>query len=193
MELALDELPDEQREVFVAHELEGRSFKELSAESGVNINTLLARKRYAVLHLRERLQNTTTSLRTSEEPEHETRERLIWIAPLAIMGMLVFAAIGGQVVMLLWNWLAPELFGLRLITFWQALGLLALCRILFGGFGMGGGSHRGSHSRRQMRERWEQKRPTSARVSARAFMAGGARRRWIPNRVLERYDVSPTR
>jgi RNA polymerase sigma factor (sigma-70 family) len=54
--LAIDELPDEQREVFVAHELEGRSFKELSAESGVNINTLLSRKRYAVLHLRERLQ-----------------------------------------------------------------------------------------------------------------------------------------
>jgi len=57
LELALDELPDEQREVFIAHELEGRSFKELSAESGVNINTLLARKRYAVLHLRERLRS----------------------------------------------------------------------------------------------------------------------------------------
>ena len=57
LELALDELPEEQREVFVAHELEGRSFKELSAESGVNINTLLSRKRYAVLHLRERLQS----------------------------------------------------------------------------------------------------------------------------------------
>jgi len=57
LELAIDELPDEQREVFVAHELEGRSFKELSAESGVNVNTLLSRKRYAVLHLRERLQS----------------------------------------------------------------------------------------------------------------------------------------
>jgi len=57
LELALDELPEEQREVFVAHELEGRSFKELSAESGVNVNTLLSRKRYAVLHLRERLQS----------------------------------------------------------------------------------------------------------------------------------------
>jgi RNA polymerase sigma factor (sigma-70 family) len=56
LEFALDELPEEQREVFVAHELEGRSFKELSAESGVNVNTLLSRKRYAVLHLRERLQ-----------------------------------------------------------------------------------------------------------------------------------------
>ena len=57
LELALGELPDEQREVFIAHELEGRSFKELSAESGVGVNTLLSRKRYAVLHLRERLQN----------------------------------------------------------------------------------------------------------------------------------------
>jgi len=57
LELALDELPDEQRDVFVAHELEGRSFKELSAESGVNVNTLLSRKRYAVVHLRERLQS----------------------------------------------------------------------------------------------------------------------------------------
>ena len=57
LELALGELPDEQREVFIAHELEGRSFKELSAESGVGVNTLLSRKRYAVLHLRDRLQN----------------------------------------------------------------------------------------------------------------------------------------
>ncbi|HEY2861052.1 MAG TPA: sigma-70 family RNA polymerase sigma factor [Terracidiphilus sp.] len=56
LELAVDELPEEQREVFVAHELEGRSFKELAAETGVSINTLLSRKRYAVLRLRERLQ-----------------------------------------------------------------------------------------------------------------------------------------
>ncbi|WP_047848472.1 RNA polymerase sigma factor [Caballeronia mineralivorans] len=53
---ALDELPDNQRDIFIAHELEGRSFKELAAESGVSLNTLLARKRYAVLHLRARLQ-----------------------------------------------------------------------------------------------------------------------------------------
>ncbi|HEY1526026.1 MAG TPA: sigma-70 family RNA polymerase sigma factor [Candidatus Angelobacter sp.] len=57
LELALDELPDEQREVFVAHELEGRSFKALAAETGVSLNTLLSRKRYAVLNLRERLQS----------------------------------------------------------------------------------------------------------------------------------------
>ena len=57
LELALEELPDEQKEVFVAHELEGRSFKELAGETGVSVNTLLSRKRYAVLHLRERLQS----------------------------------------------------------------------------------------------------------------------------------------
>jgi RNA polymerase sigma factor (sigma-70 family) len=56
LELALDELPRDQREVFVAHELEGRSFKEMAAETGVSVNTLLSRKRYAVRHLRERLQ-----------------------------------------------------------------------------------------------------------------------------------------
>ena len=56
LEDALDELPPEQREVFIGHEIEGRSFKEMAAESGVSMNTLLARKRYAVLHLRERLQ-----------------------------------------------------------------------------------------------------------------------------------------
>jgi len=57
LELAIDELPEEQREVFVAHELDGRSFKEMAAETGVSVNTLLSRKRYAVLHLRERLQS----------------------------------------------------------------------------------------------------------------------------------------
>jgi RNA polymerase sigma factor (sigma-70 family) len=56
LEAALDELPDEQREVFIAHEVMGRSFKELAAESGANVSTLLSRKHYAVLHLRERLQ-----------------------------------------------------------------------------------------------------------------------------------------
>ena len=56
LDMALDELPEEQRDVFVAHELDGHSFKEISAETGVSVNTLLSRKRYAVLHLRERLQ-----------------------------------------------------------------------------------------------------------------------------------------
>src|SRR5437762_10839668 len=57
LESAVDELPEEQRKVFVAHELEGRSFKEIATQTGVGVNTLLSRKRYAVLHLRERLQS----------------------------------------------------------------------------------------------------------------------------------------
>ena len=60
--LALEELPREQREAFVGHELEGRTFQEMAAEKGVSINTLLARKRYAVLRLRERLQNIVHEL-----------------------------------------------------------------------------------------------------------------------------------
>src|SRR6202795_451385 len=55
LEDALEELPEEQREVFLAHEIEGRSFKELAAETGLSVNTLLSRKHYAVIHLRERL------------------------------------------------------------------------------------------------------------------------------------------
>jgi hypothetical protein len=57
---------------------------------------------------------------------------MIYIAPLAVLGMAVFIAIGGEVVLQLWNWLLPTLFGWRQITFWQAVGILALCRILFG-------------------------------------------------------------
>ena len=56
LDAALDELPDEQREVFIAHELMGYSFKEIASQSGVSVNTLLSRKHYAVLYLRERLQ-----------------------------------------------------------------------------------------------------------------------------------------
>jgi RNA polymerase sigma factor (sigma-70 family) len=56
LDAALEELPEEQREVFIAHEMDGRSFKQLAAETGLSINTLLSRKHYAVLHLRRRLQ-----------------------------------------------------------------------------------------------------------------------------------------
>ena len=62
------------------------------------------------------------------------------MVPLAICGVLLFAAAGGEIVRELWNWLLPSIFGWRQITFWQALGLLALCRILFGGFGGNGRS-----------------------------------------------------
>jgi len=85
------------------------------------------------------------------------RKKWIFLAPLALVAMALFIAIGGEVVMLLWNWLVPALFGWPPITFWQALGLLALCRILFGGF-CGRGSHRSS-IRRRMAERCEQMTP----------------------------------
>ena len=89
------------------------------------------------------------------------RKKLIWIAPLAILAMALLVWVGGEVVMHLWNWLLPALFGWRLITFWQALGLLVLCRILFGSWGGRGGPR--SHVRRRiaqrMEERWERMTP----------------------------------
>ena len=66
------------------------------------------------------------------------RRRWYWIVPFAIIGIPLFLFIGGEVVMHLWNWLLPPLFGWRTLTFWQALGLLLLCRILFGGLGHSG-------------------------------------------------------
>jgi len=85
------------------------------------------------------------------------RKKLIWIAPLAILAIAAFIALGGEVVMHLWNWLLPALVGLPKVTFWQALALLALCRILFGNWG-------GHHSRRpgfnrKMSDRWQKMTP----------------------------------
>jgi hypothetical protein len=77
--------------------------------------------------------------------------KLIFIAPAAILGILLFVFIGGEIVKYLWNWLLPPLFGWRQITFWQAFGLLALCRILFGGHGWHGSGR--SNFRRRMEER----------------------------------------
>jgi len=85
------------------------------------------------------------------------RRRLIFIAPFAILGVLLFIALGGYVVRELWNWLLPPLFGWRQITLWQGLGLLALCRILFGGSGRHGFYR--SNVRRRMYARWSRMTP----------------------------------
>ena len=87
--------------------------------------------------------------------------RWIFIAPLAMLGLAAFIAIGGEVVVLLWNWNLPQLFGWHQITFWQALGLFALCRILFGGFGVHGPGRSGMRRRisERMAERWERMTP----------------------------------
>jgi hypothetical protein len=97
------------------------------------------------------------------------RTRFILLSPLFLMGFLLFIALGGQIVRLLWNGLLPPLFGFPQITFWQALGLLALCRILVGGCGLRGAprSHvRGRAADRiadrvaeRMAQRWEQMTP----------------------------------
>ena len=84
------------------------------------------------------------------------RKRWIFLAPLAILGLLLFIALGGEVVRQLWNWLLPPIFGWRQITFWQALGILALCRILFGGFG-GRGFSRSKHMTPEERGRFRQR------------------------------------
>ena len=71
-----------------------------------------------------------------------------WIIPAAIVALPLFIFIGGEVVMHLWNWLLPPLFGWRMLTFWQALGLLVLCRVLFGRLGgHGPGPRRHWHGR----------------------------------------------
>ncbi len=100
------------------------------------------------------------------------RRRWIFIVPAAILGMLLFTFIGGEVVKLLWNWLLPPLFGFRQITFWHALGLLALCRILFGGLGLHSSGSR-SRIRRRMEERWERMTPEE-----RERFRQGMRGRW---------------
>jgi hypothetical protein len=81
----------------------------------------------------------------------------IFIPPLAVLAMLLFIVIGGEIVLQLWNWLLPALFGWRQITFWQAVGLLALCRILFGGSRWRGPGR--YNFRRRMLQRYAQRTP----------------------------------
>ena len=92
------------------------------------------------------------------------RRKWILMIPIGIAAIAVFTFLGGTIVKLLWNWLLPPLFGWPVLTFWQALGLLALCRILFGG--IGGRGHGGkwrrdnwtpeekARFRARMREKW---------------------------------------
>jgi hypothetical protein len=115
----------------------------------------------------------------------KVRKRLILLSPLILLAFVGFIALGGAIVMQLWNWLLPTLFGWRAVTFWQALGLLALCRILFGGVGLHGGSRRDSAIRRRvadrvadrMAERWDQMTPEE--------------RERLRQRMRERWGVEP--
>jgi hypothetical protein len=112
--------------------------------------------------------------------------KLKWIVlgPLAILAFLLFIAIGGEVVRQLWNWLLPTLFDWPRITFWQALGILALCRILFGGFGGHGGGHRSS-LRRRVADRWDE------RVAERVEQMTPEERERFRRRLRERWGYDP--
>ena len=83
------------------------------------------------------------------------RTRWIFLAPLVLVAFALFVVLGGECVRLLWNWLLPAIFGFPRITFWQALGLLALSRILFGGFGIR--TRARSQAQTEMRERVRQR------------------------------------
>jgi hypothetical protein len=112
-------------------------------------------------------------------------KKMILIAPLAVVGLLLFVAIGGQVVMLLWNWLLPTLFGWHQVTFGQALGILALCRILFGGFG-----HHGSGSHSPIRHRMADR--MADRVAERWDRMTPEERERFRQRVRERCGFDPS-
>jgi len=109
-----------------------------------------------------------------------------WVvmAPFAIVGILLFTFIGGEVVRLLWNWLLPALFGWPQIGFWQALGILALCRILFGGLGGRCGGHR-SGFRSRWSERWNER--FAERVTERLEQMTPEERERFKQRMRERW------
>jgi hypothetical protein len=112
------------------------------------------------------------------------RKRWIWM-PAMLAGFVLFIFLGGEVVRLLWNWLLPPLFDWRPITFWQALGLLALTRILFGGFG-GRGRFRGHGGfRRHMSHR------IADRVAARWERMSPEEREQFRQRIRERCGFDP--
>ena len=110
------------------------------------------------------------------------------IITTAITGMIIVTFLGGWIVELLWNWLAPGLFGLKTITFWQAWGLLALCRILFGGMSLKGS---GSGDRSAMRHRIVDK--MADRVAERFESMTPEERERFRQRIRDRmgWDTSP--
>jgi hypothetical protein len=84
-------------------------------------------------------------------------KRFILFSPLFLLGAVLFVFLGGEIVRWLWNWLLPPLFGWHQITFWQALALLILCRILFGRLGGGRGGYPRARVRENMRRRMEER------------------------------------
>ena len=115
------------------------------------------------------------------------RRNWMFIVPAALVGMVLFIFIGGEIVHLLWNWLLPPMFGLRQITFWERLGILALCRILFGKFGLHGGRHgyRGREGADRMVDRM------ADRVAERFEAMTPEQRERFRQRLRERCGIDP--
>ena len=118
---------------------------------------------------------------------HSRRGKLLWIAPFGLVAIALFIFIGGSVVQGLWNWLTPALFGWREITFWQAVALLALSRILFGGFGRHGG---GGGMRMRMRERMTDR--MVERMGERVDEMNPEERERIRQRIRDRFGFGPS-
>ena len=115
------------------------------------------------------------------------RRKFIYFAPLFFVGFLALIALGGYIVAWLWNWLLPPLFGWPAITFWQALALLALCRILFGGWhGHGGGGHRRNDLRTRLADRM------ADRVADHWDRMSPEERERFRQRIRERCGFDPT-
>ena len=106
--------------------------------------------------------------------EKNWRWKLVWLAPLGVIALALFAYLGGKVVEWLWNWLMPALFSLHTVTFWQALGLLTLSRILFGGNGLMRGGNGNS---------WMRGRDGKGPAMMRKHMMDR-----ISDRIVERWD-----
>jgi hypothetical protein len=102
------------------------------------------------------------------------RRKWYWIVPLAIVAIPLFIFIGGEVVMHLWNWLLPPLFGWKTLGFWQALGLLALCRILFGHHGGHGGRGPGRHWKDRCKKMTPEEREKFRQAMDEGFDFGGS-------------------
>jgi hypothetical protein len=113
------------------------------------------------------------------------RRKWIFFVPAALAGITLFIFVGGKIVELLWNWLLPPLFGWPAITFWQALGVLVLCRILFGGFGGHRGSRPGSTLRHRMADR------VADRMADRWQQMTPEERERFRERMRERFGFNP--
>ncbi len=168
---AIDELPEEQREVFIAHEMLAEALRSLQRRRALpSIRCSHASATPSCISGDGCSRSTTTLVPSKEEPT--MKQYRIFKALKFVVLILLATAVFGEVVMHLWNWLMPEIFGLRTLNFAQALGLLILTKLLFGGFHRHGGGG-GRRWKRDMEERFSKMTPEE-----RDRFRSGMRGRW---------------